>query len=108
MTYYDAAAALGVPDGEHEEFAIGYGSTLRNVGRVDEAVAVLGALVAAQPDHHAAQCFYALALHAAARPTEAIAQLLATTVRLHAASPSLARYRDVLLAYGDALGREPR
>ena len=33
MPYYDAAWALGIPTDKRKQFMVGYGSTLRNLGR---------------------------------------------------------------------------
>ena len=41
IVHYDAAWALGVPEDVRRRFLVGYGSTLRNVGRADDAVALL-------------------------------------------------------------------
>ncbi|HEY0252407.1 MAG TPA: tetratricopeptide repeat protein, partial [Kofleriaceae bacterium] len=49
IRYYDAAFALGIPSTEVRGFLVGYGSTLRNVGRADEAVAILAQAIADDP-----------------------------------------------------------
>jgi hypothetical protein len=104
--FYDAAWRLGVPLAELTEFIIGYGSTLRNVGRADEAVSILEALVRDHPDNPAARCFYGLALHSAGRHGAACAELLEVALRLHQASPDLTKYRRALSAYRDELRNE--
>ncbi len=76
IRHYDRAWALGVPDAKRKQFLVGYGSTLRNVGRADEAVAILGEAVQAYPDYPALQAFLALALHAAGHPRAALAAML--------------------------------
>jgi predicted Zn-dependent protease len=76
IVHYDAAYALGVPAEARRKFTVGYGSTLRNVGRVDDAIAVLGRAVAEDPGYPAFAAFLALALHSANHPREALATLL--------------------------------
>src|SRR4051794_8477922 len=41
IVHYERAWDLGVPAAERPGFLVGFGSTLRNVGRVDDAVARL-------------------------------------------------------------------
>lgn len=60
--HYDAAWALGVPTEQERGFLVGYGSTLRNVGRVDEAIALLGEALRKYPDYPPLTAFLALAL----------------------------------------------
>lgn len=104
--FYDAAWRLGVPLVERAEFVIGYGSTLRNVGRADEAVALLGAFLCEHPDDLAARCFHGLALHALGRHGPALADLLEVALSLSEASRSLTRYRRALTEYRDELRSE--
>ena len=76
IRYYERAFALGVPEEQRKGFLVGFGSTLRNVGRADEAVAVLADAVAAYPDYPALQPFLALALFSAGHPRAALAAML--------------------------------
>lgn len=100
VTFYDAAWRLGVPASERGEFAVGYGSTLRNVGRSDDARAVLRARLDEAPDDAAARCFLALALHSAGRRDAALAEMLEVALAVDAApSGELARYRRALEHY---------
>jgi tetratricopeptide (TPR) repeat protein len=69
-------------DGERRHFLVGYGSTLRNVGRADEAVAILGDAAAADPDYAPFQAFLALALLSAGHPRAAVATMLGVTLDL--------------------------
>jgi predicted Zn-dependent protease len=98
IRYYDRAWQLGVPAAERRHFVVGYGSTLRNVGRADEAVAILGDAVAADPDYPAARAFLALALLAAGHPREAVATMLGVTLEL-APAGALDGYERALGAY---------
>ncbi len=108
VKFYDAAWKLGVPEDEQAEFLVGYGSTLRNVGRASEAVKILGALVRQRPNDHAARCFHALALHSADRPARALAELLNVVLALHAPSPSLGKYQRALSEYAEELRADAR
>ena len=103
IAHYDAAWRLGVPDGERKKFLVGYGSTLRNVGRADEAVALLSEAIAAHPDYAALKAFLALALHSAGHVDAAIATALDVAIdvgreALHPYDRALTFYRDELLA----------
>jgi tetratricopeptide (TPR) repeat protein len=76
IRHYDRAWSLGVPDDERRHFLVGYGSTLRNVGRAEEAVAILGEAALADPDYAPLRAFLALALLSAGHPRAAVATLL--------------------------------
>lgn len=102
--HYDRAVALGLSGRARAELDIQYASTLRNLGRADEAVAMLRAIdrdpeLGAAPD-----AFLALALHSAGRPGEALAVVLDTLI------PHLPRYQRSLRGYAAELreGDEPR
>lgn|SRR5689334_3959511 len=84
IKHYDAAYALGVPADQDKKFLVGYGSTLRNVGRVDEAVAILAAAVEKYPDYPALAAFLALALASAGHPRPALATMLGVVLDVHA------------------------
>lgn len=85
IRYYDAAYHAGVPASERRRFTVGYGSTLRNVGRIDEAVGILAQAVADDPGYPAFAAFLALALLEAGHPKEALASMLGCA--LDAAAP---------------------
>jgi tetratricopeptide (TPR) repeat protein len=103
VEFYDAAWRLGIPTDERADFMIGYGSTLRNVGRTDDALHVLAALLREHPNNHAGRCFYALALHSAGRSGPAVAELLDVALSLRQASGEITRYRRALAAYCEEL-----
>ncbi len=75
-TYYDKAYAMGVPEPIRKRFLVGYGSTLRNVGRADDAVGVLSQAVIDYPDYPALRAFLSLALLDAGHPKAAVAAML--------------------------------
>lgn len=76
VRYYDQAFAMGVPEPMKKRFLVGYGSTLRNVGRADDAVGVLSQAVVDYPDYPAFNAFLALALLDAGHPKAAVAAML--------------------------------
>ena len=76
VKFYDQAWKAGVPEPGRKRFIVGYGSTLRNVGRAEDAVAILGEAVAAYPDYPALAAFLALALADAGHPKAALATML--------------------------------
>ena len=100
--HYRRALELGLDDERAARLAIQHGSTLRNLGRVDEAIEVL----ANAPDHpaigDARAVFLALALHDAGRSGEAV-RLLVETVE-----PTLPRYHQSVRGYAGALPEPPR
>lgn len=76
IVHYERAWQLGVPAAERPGFLVGFGSTLRNVGRAEDAVARLAEATAEYPDDAALRAFLALALHSAGHPTLALATML--------------------------------
>lgn len=105
VVHYDAAYALGVPADAEQKFLVGYGSTLRNVGRADEAVAILAAAVEKYPDYPALAAFLALALADAGHPRPALATMLGVVLDVHAGrldgfDRALAEYQRELLDKG--------
>ena len=106
VKHYDAAWALGVPADQEKRFLVGYGSTLRNVGRADDAVAILAAAVERHPDYPALAAFLALALVDAGHPRPALATMLGVVLDLHAGA--LDGYERALTEYQrELLGPPP-
>jgi predicted Zn-dependent protease len=104
IPHYDAVYRLGVPADIRRRFVVGYGSTLRNVGRIDDAIGILGQAVHDDPEYPAFAAFLALALLSAGEPRAALAAMLGCA--LDAARPNvfegyeraLAEYHTELLA----------
>lgn len=97
---YRRAMALGLPEEALPRVAVQLGSSLRNLGQTEEAVAVLREASERFPGDRAVKAFLALALHSAGRPAEALALML----RLTLAEPGFyARYHRALAEYADAL-----
>lgn len=106
IRYYDEAHRLGVPEPLRRRFLVGYGSTLRNVGRIDDAVAILAQAVADDPGYPAFDAFLSLALLSAGHPKAALAAMLG--VVLEVAKPgSLDGYERALGEYHKELLAEP-
>ena len=102
LRYYEAAYHLGVPAPERRRFVVGYGSTLRNVGRADDAVGILAQAVADDPQYPPFQAFLALALFSAGHPKAALAAMLGCA--LDAARPGVFEgYERALTEYHQEL-----
>jgi len=99
---YVRALDAGLAEPYRSQVTIQLASTIRNLGRPEESIALLDAHFGDQPDHElasAASAFRALALTSAGRQVEAVAELLITL------APTLPRYRRSVRAYGrDLLG----
>ncbi|WP_291050684.1 tetratricopeptide repeat protein [Herbiconiux sp.] len=98
--HYSAAWAAGLAEADPARAAqltIQHASTLRNLGRVDEAIAMLQNAPAHPAVGDAPAVFLALALHSAGRADEAL------RVAIEAIEPSLPRYHRSVRAYAAAL-----
>ena len=76
IIHYEEAYRLGVPADLRRRFLVGFGSTLRNVGRAEDAVNVLALGVETDPHYPPFTAFLALALADAGQPKAALATLL--------------------------------
>ena len=99
--HYERAIELGLAGRARAELTVQYASTLRNLGRADEAVALLAAHVSSADRDTtlgaAPEAFLALALHSAGRETEALA------VALDALIPTVPQYQRSLRGYAREL-----
>lgn len=107
IRYYDAAWKLGVPHDARRTFLVGYGSTLRNVGRTGESIDVLAGALDEFPGFAPLAAFRALSLYSAGRHREAMAQALTAVLQAAGDSGSLDRYDRALRHYRDELERGP-
>lgn len=96
---YERALARGLDDARHARLAVQYGSTLRNLGRLDEAIAVLENAPTHESTGIAPRIVLALALHSAGRKDEAL------RVAIEAQVDALPRYQRSMRAYAAALTR---
>ena len=105
---YRRALELGLPAHRLPGHLLGLGSTLRNLGRIEESVRVLEDAAARFPDRADLQVFLALSRHSAGDATGALVTLL----DLLLASPGvdLHGYERAARSYTDELAgrREPR
>lgn len=94
---YERALQGGLDDARHARLAVQYGSTLRNLGRLDEAIAVLQAAPTHDSTGSAPRLFLALALHSAGRTNEAL------RVAIEAQIDALPRYQHSMRRYAAEL-----
>jgi tetratricopeptide (TPR) repeat protein len=94
---YERALVLGLDDARHAQLAVQYGSTLRNLGRLAEAMAVLRAAPTHESTGSAPRIVLALALHSAGRKDEAL------QVAIEAQIDALPRYQRSMRNYAVAL-----
>ncbi|UOV99938.1 tetratricopeptide repeat protein [Agrococcus sp. SCSIO52902] len=101
---YRAAVEEGLPEADPAREAqrvVQHASTLRNLGRLDEAIALLEGAAPHPSTGAGREAFLALALHSAGRHDEAL------RVALEALGPTLPRYRTSVLAYAAELTPPP-
>ncbi|WP_166984223.1 tetratricopeptide repeat protein [Paramicrobacterium fandaimingii] len=94
---YERALELGLDAARHAQLAVQYGSTLRNLGRLDEAIAVLQAAPTHESTGSAPRVVLALALHSAGRKDEAL------RVAIEAQIGTLPQYQRSMRNYAAAL-----
>lgn len=97
---YERALELGLDEALHAQLAVQYGSTLRNLGRLDEAIAVLRTAPTHESTGSAPRIVLALALHSAGRKDEAL------RVAIEAQIDALPRYQRSMRNYAAALAPE--
>ncbi len=112
IVFYERARELGIPEHLEQDFTIWYGSTLRNVGRVEEAVTRLAEGCAVYPDNASMRAFLALALHSAGHHSLAMASMLEAALAAAARSDGFGRYTRALTSYQtelvtESIGPEP-
>lgn len=102
IPHYERALALGLREDLVPGALLQLGSSLRNVGRTDEAVALFDDAVARFPDHASLRLFRAFALATAGRDREALVDVL-ELARTRIDAPEIDRYRRSLESYTRAL-----
>lgn len=95
---YEQAFAAGLSGDDLRQGLVQYGSTLRNLGRFDDAVAALRQADDQFPGHASVKAFLALALSSAGRGREAV-QILITLALDRIDSDELQQYQRALRSY---------
>jgi tetratricopeptide (TPR) repeat protein len=98
VPHYERALALGLREELVPGALLQLGSTLRNLDRNDEAIALFDDAVARFPDHVALRLFRAFALATAGRDREALVDVL-DLARTRIDAPEVDRYRGSLERY---------
>jgi len=98
LVHYERALDLGLPDALVPRLLVQMGSTLRNVDRNDEAIALFDDAVARHPDDVALRLFRAFCLATAGRDREALVDVL-HLARTRIEAPEVDRYRRSLENY---------
>lgn len=96
VPYYERAHALGLPEDLKPRLALQWGSTLRNLGRHEEAIALLEQACQDYPTHAALRAFYALALVSGGQAEKAVVVALEACLMT---PDALDRYQRALGAY---------
>ncbi|SIS20358.1 tetratricopeptide repeat protein [Williamsia sterculiae] len=91
LGFYERALDLGLDGDLRVRCLLQYGSTLRNLGRGAESLAVFDRAVDADPDLAALKVFRALTLHSMDRRDAALAELL-LVIADHVPTADIARY----------------
>jgi tetratricopeptide (TPR) repeat protein len=100
--FYERAMAAGLSGDIRRRCYLQYGSTLRNLGRLDESLDVFARAREEFPDSVALGAFEALTLHAAGRPSTALGSLL-TLLADHVHADELERYKPAMRGNADYL-----
>ncbi|HYN67199.1 MAG TPA: tetratricopeptide repeat protein [Ornithinibacter sp.] len=95
---YEAALSAGLREPHRHRAQVQLASSLRSVGRLDEAVAVIDDVAARHPESLGVAAFRALAHHDAVGATRALSELLAA-VAATSTDPDVVRYRRAITAY---------
>lgn len=102
---YRRALALGLDDERRTRATIQLASTIRNLGKTEEALAMLEAEYGRDPEaplHDAAAAFYALALVSSGEPERA------ASIALQALAPHLPRYTRSVTGYAREIADDTR
>lgn len=98
--FYRRALEIGLDEPRHPQAVIQLASTLRNLGRADEAVTILRGWIVRHPEHplsDSGRAFLALALISAGHDREA------ALVALRTLAPTLPQYAAAVAEYAEKL-----
>ena len=101
--FYDRAYLLGPPSEERPDFLLGYGSTLKNVGRLEESEAVLAAAVEEFPEHQALPVFLALTQFKLGKANLALSAMLQHLLHCAPNATQLQSYQAAIQEYAQEL-----
>jgi len=102
IPFYEKAIEIGLQGEDLRGAMLGLGSTLRALGRYEDAVELLGRGREQFPDNREFDAFLAMALYNTGAGRKA-ASLLLKTLAETSSDPGLARYREAILFYADRL-----
>ena len=100
---YEEALSAGLREPHRHRAQVQLASSLRIVGRLDEAVAVIDDVAARHPDSLGVAAFRALVHHDAGGSARALSELL-SAIAATSTDPDVVRYRRALTAYATQLG----
>ena len=103
IAFYDRAHQLGPPSADRADFLLGYGSTLKNVGRLEESETVLAAATQEFSEHQALPIFLALTHLAMGKESLAVAGLLQHLLRCTPDATQLQSYAPAIRSYAKEL-----
>jgi tetratricopeptide (TPR) repeat protein len=95
LDFYERAMREGLDGDLRRRCYLQYGSTLRNLGRVEHSLAIFAKARAEFPDSVALGVFEALSLHAAGRVNASLASLLSLLAD-HVDSEDIDRYKPAM------------
>lgn len=102
LDFYERAMSAGLAGDVRRRCYLQYGSTLRNLGRVDESIALFARARVEFPDSVSLGVFESLSLHAAGRANTALASLM-TLLADHVHSDEIDRYKPAMRGNADYL-----
>ena len=103
--YYERALAAGLEGEDLRRVLLQYGSTLKNLGRLNESLRVLEGARARFPESESLRAFHALSLHAAGWSGTAVAELLLLAADA-VPTADLQRYQRSIRGYAAELAGE--
>jgi cyanophycin synthetase len=98
VPHYERALELGLPPELEPRCRLQLASSLRNLNRVDEAIAIFDEAISRYPDDAALRLFRAFALADAGRAREALVDVI-DLARTRIDAPEIERYARSLAAY---------
>ncbi|TOQ81088.1 hypothetical protein CGG88_12020 [Vibrio parahaemolyticus] len=104
VKFYEKAELLGVPEAETCEFLLCFGSTLRNIGRVNDAICKLHEAAEKEPERPEIKAFLSLALHSAGHYNESLASMLEAALQA-SSKDAFGPYYRALLEYKRELSK---